>query len=255
MLLAYDVGNTNIVLGIFEGKNLKHSFRVATDKAITSDQYGILINQILAYNGVSLKDINAAIISSVVPPIMHTLETMTKKYFNVCPMIIGPGIKTGININSGDPREVGADRVVDAAAAYELYGGPVIIIDFGTATTFSAVSESREYIEGAIAPGLKTSADALFYSTAKLPKVELVKPENIICKNTEESMQAGIIYGHVGMVDYLVNRMKGIFTKDAYVVATGGLANLIANESKFIKTVNNNLMLEGLRIIYEKNVN
>lgn len=254
MLLAYDVGNTNIVLGVYNGRKLKYSFRIATDKLKTSDEYGILINQILVYNDIHLKDINAAIISSVVPPIMHTLEAMTIKYFNVYPIIVGPGIKTGINIKYDNPKEVGADRIVNAVAAYELYGGPVIIIDFGTATTFCAVSNNAEYLGGAIAPGLKISADALFQKTAKLPKIELVKPKNVICKNTIESMQAGIVYGHVGMVDYLVNRMKNEFASDAYVVSTGGFAKLISKESKTIDKVNDKLTLEGLRIIYERNL-
>ncbi len=254
LLLAFDVGNTNIVMGIFKGKKLLHSFRISTDKNKTSDEYGMLINQLFEYNGLKLRDVDAVIISSVVPPIMHTLESMTIKYCNTKPLIVGPGIRTGINIKYDNPKEVGADRIVNAVAAYEIYGGPVIVIDFGTATTFCAISKNCEYLGGIIAPGLAISADALFQRTAKLPKIELTKPPTVICKNTVASMQSGIIYGHVGMVDYIVSRMKEEFAPNAYVVATGGFAKMIAEESKTINTVNDMLTLEGLRIIYERNV-
>ncbi len=194
------------------------------------------------------------VISSVVPTAMYTLEHMARKYFKSEPLVVGPGVKTGINIKYDNPKEVGADRIVNAVAAYELYGGPLVIVDFGTATTYCAVSKNGEYLGGAISPGIQISMDALFQKTAKLPRVELVKPETTICKNTVSSMQSGIIFGYVGQVDYIVERMKKeLGDENTKVVATGGLAKLIATESKTISIVNGLLTLEGLRIIYERN--
>ncbi len=254
MILVIDVGNTNIVLGIYEGKKLLNFWRVKTDADKTSDEYGMIINQLFELHGFKFADIEDVVICSVVPTIMYTMEHMTRKYFNKEPLIVGPGIKTGMNIKYDNPKEVGADRIVDAIAAYELYGGPLIIVDFGTATTFSAVSKNGEYLGGAICPGVRISMDALFQRTAKLPRVELTKPGAVICKNTVNSMQAGIIYGHVGQVDYIVERMKSeLGDPDTKVIATGGLSKLIASESRTVDTINGLITLEGLRIIYERN--
>ncbi|MCT4604586.1 MAG: type III pantothenate kinase [Marinisporobacter sp.] len=254
MLLAFDVGNTNIVLGVYKGKELLHSWRFATDKSKSSDEYGMLINQLFQYEGVSLDDVKDVIISSVVPPIMYTLEHTALKYCNKEAVVIGPGIKTGMNIKYDNPKQVGADRIVNAVAAYEKYGGPLVIVDFGTATTFCAISKKGEYLGGTIAPGIKISSEALFHHAAKLPRVELVKPGKVICKNTVNSMQSGMVYGYVGLVDYIVRRMKDeLGDPHTKVIATGGLASLIMSESETIDEIDKMLTLDGLRIIYERN--
>mgnify|MGYP000126448784 FL=1 len=254
MIFAVDVGNTNIELGVYEGKNLLARWRMGTDKEKTSDEFGMFFAGLFRNENLDIQKTEAVIISSVVPPIMYSLEHAIRKYFKVEPMIVGPGIKTGINIKYENPREVGADRIVNAVAAYEIYGGPVIIIDFGTATTFCAVSSKGEYLGGVICPGIKISAEALFQRTAKLPRIELVKPEHVIGRNTVASMQSGIVYGYVGQVDYIVRRIKKEMKEEGIkVIATGGLARLVAAESETIDEVNGLLTLEGLRIIYEKN--
>lgn len=254
MILVMDVGNTNIVLGVYKADELAAYWRISTDRDKSADELGMLVLQLFNYEGIKSDRIKGIIISSVVPNLMYTLEHMTRKYFNIRAMVVGPGIKTGMHIKYDNPKEVGADRIVNAVAAYELYGGPVIIIDFGTATTFCVVSQNGEYLGGAIAPGIKISSEALFQRAAKLPRVELVKPETVIGKNTINSMQAGIIFGYVGQVDYIVNRMKQELNTDVTVVATGGLAKLIASESQTINRVNGLLTLEGLRIIYKRNI-
>ncbi len=254
MLLAIDVGNTNIMLGVYEENQLQTWWRISTNREQTEDEYGVIIRNLFQQSGLQPASIKAIVISSVVPPLRYPLEKMSQKYFNVHPIIVGPGVKTGLNILMDNPREVGADRVVNAVAAIELYGGPLIIVDFGTATTFCAISERGEYLGGAIAPGIGISTEALFERAAKLPRVELVLPEKIIGKNTVLSIQSGILFGFVGQVDGIVRRMMREFSSKPLVVATGGLAGLIARESETIEEVNPFLTLEGLRIIYLKNM-
>lgn len=254
MILVMDVGNSNIVLGVYENKELLVHWRMGTDKEKTSDEYGMFIVSLFKHENLDINSVEAVVIASVVPPIMYSLEHAVRKYFRVEPIIVGPGIKTGINIKIENPREVGADRIVNATAAYEMYGGPLIIVDFGTATTFCAITSKGEYIGGAICPGIKISAEALFHKAAKLPRIELAKPETVIGRNTVVGMQSGIVYGYVGKVDYLVKRMKKEMKEEGIkVIATGGLARLIATESETIDEINGLLTLEGLRIIYERN--
>lgn len=258
MILLVDAGNTNIVLGVHNGEKYIASWRISSEGNKTSDEYGIQVMQLFNGSNINTKDITGVIVSSVVPNIMHSLENMLKKCFCHEPIIVGPGVKTGINIKYDNPREVGADRIVNAVAAYEIYKRPVIIIDFGTATTFCAVRANGDYLGGCICPGIRISADALFERAAKLPRVELEVPKSMICKNTVSSMQAGILFGYIGQVEYIVKRMKQEMKSSKYkeeplVVATGGLANLIAKETDAIDKVDSDLTLEGLKILYEKN--
>jgi type III pantothenate kinase len=253
MLLVFDVGNTNIVLGVYKDKSLEYHWRISTDKQKTGDEYGMLINNLFAFRNLVMTDITAIAISSVVPPLIVPLVKMCRRYFHVEPMVVEPGIKTGIRIVYENPREVGADRIVNAVSAYTKYGGPCIIVDFGTATTFCAVAQNGDYLGGAIAPGISISTEALFMRAAKLPRVELIKPKNVICRNTVNSMQSGIIYGFVGQVEGIIKRMKKEMDADPIVVATGGFAGLIARETATIDKVDTFLTLEGLRLIYEKN--
>lgn len=256
LLLVIDVGNTNIVFGVYDGNKLVYDRRIATDKEKTSDEYGLLFDQFFKYDNIKREDIDDIIISSVVPTLMHTLPAMSQRYFNKVPIVIGPGVKTGMNIKYDNPKEVGADRIVNAVAAYEKFGGPVIIVDFGTANTFCYVNEQGEYLGGVITPGINISAEALFLRTAKLPKVEITKPEKVIGRNTITSIQSGLIYGFAGMIDYIIEKMIEEMDKnpdEVMVVATGGFANLISAQTKRIKVVDKYLTLEGLRIIYERN--
>jgi type III pantothenate kinase len=257
LILVLDVGNTNIVIGIYDKKDLITEWRLSTDMFRTADEYGIQFLNLFSLSKIEIDRVEGVIISSVVPNIMYSLEHMVRKYFEIEPIVVGPGVKTGINIKYDNPREVGADRIVNAVAAHEIYNKSLIIIDFGTATTFCAVRKNGDYLGGVICPGIKISSDALFQKAAKLPRVELLKPSEIICKNTVTSMQAGIVYGYIGEVDYIVDKMKKemveLGEQDTLVVATGGLAKLISEESKNVDIVNPFLTLEGLRIIYEKN--
>ena len=253
MLLVIDVGNTNMVLGVYKDTELLDHWRISTDRQRTTDEYGVLIRELFYLNDLRADDINAIIISSVVPPVVPTLERMCQRYFGLSPLLIGPGVKTGMDIRYDNPREVGADRIVNAVAAYEKYGGPVIIVDFGTATTFCAVYAKGVYLGGSICPGIGISTEALVQRTAKLPRIELKRTDSVICRNTIESMQAGVFYGFVGQVEGIVSRMRRELDMSARVVATGGLAVVIAPATKTIDVVEPMLTLEGLRIIYERN--
>ncbi|HHY62739.1 MAG: type III pantothenate kinase [Bacillota bacterium] len=253
MILAIDVGNTNTVLGVFDGEELLADYRVSTDRQRTADEWGMLLLELLDHAKIDGAAISGVIISSVVPPIITELAKMSRRYFRCDPEVVGPGMKTGISIRYENPKEVGADRIVNAVAGYELYGGPLIIVDFGTATTFCAIGQTGDYLGGAIAPGIMISAEALYMRAARLPRVELTKPQSVIGKNTVSSMQAGILYGFVGQVDEIVRRIKQELGGDPKVIATGGLAEVISLESDHIDEVNQNLTLIGLRILWERN--
>jgi type III pantothenate kinase len=255
MLLAVDVGNTNIVLGTYEGDELAASWRLSTNRGMTADEYGITILNLFARHHWETSQVSDIIISCVVPPLMPTLEQVAHVYFHVEPLIVGPGIKTGMPLMYENPKEVGADRIVNAVAGYEKYGGPLIIVDFGTATTFCVVSARGEYLGGAITAGLGIASESLFQRTARLPRIELIKPRQVIGRNTVVSMQSGLIFGYIGQVEGIIQRIVqelGGFDEPK-VVATGGIASLIASECRNIHYIDQNLTMEGLRIIYQKN--
>lgn len=254
MLLVIDVGNTNITFGVYDNKELVTTFRMMSKQPRTSDEYGISLRELLRLNHIEKKDIEGTIIASVVPGVMHSLTGALVRYIGTTPIIVGPGVKTGIKITSDNPREIGPDRIVDVVAAYELYGGPVLVMDFGTATTYDLVTEDGCFGVGITAPGIRISAKALWEDTAKLPEIEIKKPDSILAKETITSMQAGLVYGQIGQTEYIIKQvMKETGYENLKVVATGGLGRIIADATDMIQIYNRNLTLEGLRIIYEKN--
>jgi type III pantothenate kinase len=253
MILVIDVGNTHTVIGVYKEEKLLFHWRISTNIEKTEDEYGILVKNLLANSELSLTDITGIAISCVIPPVVWVLKKMSVDYFKVSPIIVGPGIKTGIYIKTDNPKEVGADRIVNSIAAYKLYGGPVIIVDFGTATTFCAVNKDGVYLGGAIAPGIEISAKALAEKTAKLPKIEIIKPKHSIGSNTITAMESGIFFGYLGLTNELIKRFKRELGKDSLVVATGGYSELIGNECKLIDKINPFLTLIGLYLVYEMN--
>lgn len=253
MLLVIDVGNTHTVLGVYQGERLLHHWRVWTDREKTSDEYGILVRNLYDGSHFSSQEIAAIVLSSVVPPLTPTIVELCVRYFGIQPLVVGPGVKTGISIQMDNPKEVGADRIVNAVAAFARYNKACIVLDFGTATTFDYVSPKGDYMGGIIAPGAWISAEALFRQASKLPRVEIAKPPAVIGKNTVAAMQSGLFYGYLGLVEGIIDRMKRELRSDPVVVATGGLAAILAKESSKIHEIDENLTLEGLRIIYERN--
>lgn len=256
MLLAIDVGNTVVSVGVYDGSDLRAEWTIATDRSKTHDEYGLLFTNLIRYQSFAATEITAVAIASSVPPLVPTLEWMSQKYFHLKPLVVGPGIRTGMVIRYDNPREVGADRIVIAVAAYEKYGGPLIVVDFGTATIFDVISAAGEYLGGVIAPGVLVSVDALFQAAAKLPRIELVKPPSALARNTVHSMQSGVIYGFAGQVDEVVQRLideLGWSEAPVRVIATGDHADLLASEAALVERVDPYLALDGLRIIHERN--
>ncbi len=254
MLLALDVGNTNIMMGVYAGEELISSWRLSTDRGRTADEYAALIRALFGSANLDLKSVTGVVISSVVPPMMMPLNRFCERYLGFEPVVVGPGTKTGMDIRFDDPREVGADRIVNGVAAYHRYGGPVIVVDFGTATTFDFIDENGAYLGGAIAPGIGISTEALFDRASRLPRVDLVRPPRVIGRNTVHSMQSGFVYGFAGQVDALVMRIAAeAGPPSPRVVATGGLARIIAPECRTVSDVDSLLTLEGLRLVYERN--
>ena len=254
MLLVADVGNTNITLGIFDDETLVGNFRMTTKTQRTSDEFGIFLLNLLEAKNISVEQIEAVIVSSVVPNIMHSFTSGIIKYIDKTPIIVGAGIKTGITVLTTNPRELGADRIVDAVAAYEMYGGPVIVIDFGTATTYDLISANGEFLAAVTSPGIRSSAKALWNDAAKLPEIEIKKPDSILAKDTITSMQAGLVYGYIGQTEYIINKIKEEYNQDnVKVVATGGLGKIVSEATDKIDIYDSMLTLHGLRLIYNKN--
>lgn len=253
MLLVVDVGNTNITLGVFDNDEIIATFRITTKINRTSDEFGMLIINLLNSRNIDNDSIEDVIISSVVPDVMHSFENAVKKYLNKKPIIVGPGVKTGIKMITGNAHEIGADRIVDAVGAYDIYGGPVIVIDFGTATTYDYITEDGAFAAGITSPGIRICAKALWEDAAKLPAIEIKKPDSILAKDTISSMQAGLVYGHIGQTEYIINKIKEETNiEDITVVATGGLGKIISEETDLIDIYDSNLTLKGLKIIYSK---
>ncbi len=253
MLLAVDIGNTNITFGVFEDEQLHATWRMATNVNQMADEYAALLLNLLHHQGLDISDIKEVALCCVVPPLIATFDELFQRYFHISPLVVGAGVKTGVRIRMDNPREVGTDRIVDAAAAHHLYSGSVIIVDLGTATTFDTVSKEGDYLGGAIAPGMVIAAEALFTRTAALPRVQLVPPKQAIGTNTITAMQSGIVFGYVGLVEGIVARIQQQLGEKALVVATGGYSALIAKETAVIDIVNPNLTLIGLRLIYLMN--
>jgi len=253
MLLCIDIGNTNIVLGLYDREQLRYHWRIATNHEKMPDEYAVLLLELFAHSNVALGDIEGTIMASVVPPLTGVFQEVCQGTFGAMPLVVDAGVKTGVRLRVDNPREVGADRVVDAAAAYRLYGGPACVVDFGTATTFAALSAEGDFMGGAIAPGVRTSAEALYRATAKLPRIDLAWPPAVIGRNTVHSMQAGVLFGYVGLVEGMVARFRQELGPEMRVIATGGLATLIAERTRVIDVVDPWLTLKGLRFIWELN--
>ncbi len=253
MLLGIDIGNSNIVLGAFEGSKLLHHWRLPSHQQSTSDEFAITLRALFDLVGLKPEQVSDSIISCVVPPLIPIFERACTKLFHRGPLVVGPGIRTGMPIRVDNPREVGADRIVNSVCAYELLGGPVIEIDFGTATSFDCISRAGEFVGGVIFPGMQVALEALVSRASKLSSVEIVRPPNVIGRNTTHSLQSGMLFGYAGIVDTMVRRMRTELGEDTRVVATGGLAHLIASEAETIERVEPYLTLEGLRLIFERN--
>lgn len=259
MLLAVDVGNSNTSLGLFEGDSLRAEFRIGTRRGWTRDEVAVDLRQTLALGGIDFEDVHDAVLACVVPPVQGLFVGALSAYMGVQPLVVGPGVKTGMPVRYDNPREVGADRIVAAVAAHDRYaarvdsGGGLVVVDFGTATTFDIVSPKAEYLGGVIAPGMGISADALFERAAKLPRVDIVRPERVVGRNTVAAIQSGLLFGYVGLVEGMLRRIGDELGWPSFVVATGGLAPLVAKETEAIQVVDNSLMLHGLRLIFERN--